>query len=680
MATPTRSAAAARAPRRKAGRSRLPKSAAYLAATHEAIRPLLGAAQDLPAFLAEAGALSLADRRRLVEQAMVLLEHFYVHLPLKEAMHGINPLQRLRLLRHRLAQDDHAAAGSEIAFHAEMSAIFTSLRDLHTNYLLPAPFDRMTAFLPFDVEMCVERGRTHYVVSHLVDGFNHPTFARGVEVTHWSGVPIARAVELSADRHAGSNPEARRANGIAGLTVRPMRIAPAPDAAWVIVGYRTADRREHELRVDWLVVPPLPADDADVGVALGARATRLGLDLETELVNRTRTLLFAPQVVDAEARVRLAPAEGLESSMPRIFRAQEVPTPSGTFAYIRIYSFNVDDPDAFVDEFVRLARQLPQTGLILDVRDNGGGHINAAEQLLQILTPRPIEPEALRFINTPLTFELCRSHAPSPFNALVEGFDLDLGPWVASIRQSVETGAVYSRGFPLTGRRAANALGQQYHGPVVLITNARCYSATDIFAAGFKDHRIGPVLGVDDNTGAGGANVWTHGLLSALFSEPRFPLVPAPGSPFEVLPGGADMRVSIRQNVRVGEQAGTLLEDLGVRPDVRHDMTRHDILNGNVDLIATAGEILANMAVRRLAAIVSANPDGTIALEATTGNIERLDVYLDDRPQTSRPVADGTTSLTLTPPEGDVREVRLEGFAAGELVAARRVAVPPAIA
>ena len=38
-------------------------------------------------------------------------------------------------------------------------------------------------------------------------------------------------------------------------------------------------------------------------------------------------------------------------------------------------------------------------------------------------------------------------------------------------------------------------MGQTYHGPVVLITDALCYSTTDIFAAGFQDHDLGFVLG-----------------------------------------------------------------------------------------------------------------------------------------------------------------------------------------
>ena len=37
------------------------------------------------------------------------------------------------------------------------------------------------------------------------------------------------------------------------------------------------------------------------------------------------------------------------------------------------------------------------------------------------------------------------------------------------------------------------------------------------FAAGFQDHGLGPILGVSGNTGAGGANVWTHDLLRDLW-------------------------------------------------------------------------------------------------------------------------------------------------------------------
>jgi C-terminal processing protease CtpA/Prc len=150
----------------------------------------------------------------------------------------------------------------------------------------------------------------------------------------------------------------------------------------------------------------------------------------------------------------------------------------------------------------------------------------------------------------------------------------------------VITGALFSRGVQITTTEEANDLGQQYFGPVILITDALCYSATDLFAAGFQDHKIGPILGVDGNTGAGGANVWTHALLKDILK----------GSTYELkdLPSGLGMRVSIRRNMRVGEQTGIPIEDLGITPDLKYDMTKADLLQQNIDLINKASELLVS--------------------------------------------------------------------------------------
>ena len=42
--------------------------------------------------------LSRKDRLRIVEQALLLLNMNYVHLPLKRAMHAVDPIQRLSSL------------------------------------------------------------------------------------------------------------------------------------------------------------------------------------------------------------------------------------------------------------------------------------------------------------------------------------------------------------------------------------------------------------------------------------------------------------------------------------------------------------------------------------------------------------------------------------------------------
>jgi hypothetical protein len=645
-------------------------AAPFLAEAAEPVREHLARSVELAEFLQGAGGLTLEERRLLVEQALVLLEQNYVHLPLKVAMHAVNPLQRLRLLRVQLERQTPATMDPEWRFHAELSRIFHSVRDLHTNYLLPDPFGGKIAYLPFQVEEYFDASGSHYVVSRLATGFSAPGFGPGAVVTHWSGMPIDRAVDLNAARFAGSNPAASHARGLETLTIRPLLRHLPPDEEWVVVGYVGTDGQARELRQRWLVVDDLPtfAGPGDAANAL------LGLDLELDQTNRAKTLLFAPQVVgqvqaDQPPVLTTIPAaagEEVPTRMPGLFRARNVTTSAGDFGHLRIFSFNLRTlgvtPDDFVAEFIRLIGLLPQTGLIVDVRGNGGGHIWASECSLQTLTPHRIVPEPAQFINTPLNLRICRNHG-------AEDDPFQLRPWIQSMDQATETGASFSAAFAITPEDLANAKGQHYFGPVVLITDARCYSATDIFAAGFQDHGIGPILGVDDNTGAGGANVWDHQLLSGLLQDP-----PDPDSPYKVLPRGANMRVAIRRTVRVGALAGTPLEDLGVQPNQRHLMTHRDVLEGNLDLLDQAGELLAALPVRRLDIHPAMAADGTLTLQLEVENLDRADVYVDERPRGSVEVTGGAATVVVTGVEG-ARSARVEGFSERELVAARRISL-----
>ena len=68
-----------------------------------------------------------------------------------------------------------------------MIEIFKGLRDLHANYILPAPYNQHTAFLPFLMEEFYDGDERHSVVSRLIAGFTHSHFRSGAEITHWSG-------------------------------------------------------------------------------------------------------------------------------------------------------------------------------------------------------------------------------------------------------------------------------------------------------------------------------------------------------------------------------------------------------------------------------------------------------------------------------------------------------------
>jgi C-terminal processing protease CtpA/Prc len=349
--------------------------------------------------------------------------------------------------------------------------------------------------------------------------------------------------------------------------------------------------------------------------------------------------------------------------MPDVFSARNVATTYGEFGYIRIYTFNVTDAADFVSEFIRLAALLPQNGLIIDVRDNGGGLIYAGEELLQVLTPRQIEPERLQLICTPLNRRLCKEHST----------DLALQPWVESLDRSIETGATFSAPYPITDVNACNVVGQRYQGPVVLVTNARCYSTTDFFAAGFQDHMIGPILGADDNTGAGGANVWTHNLLRQLFEMPSTSGPQSQPSPFITLPRDTGMRVALRRSLRVGAHAGTELEDLGVQPDARHMMTKDDVLHENNDLIEHAASLLIKMPVYVMSAVVTGKSSKDFALDIVTKGVERVDIAIGGHPGLSQLVGDGSAKVVVTADPAPGTAVYLKGYKGIDLVVASRV-------
>lgn len=677
----------------------VPQGAAFLVVPPTPVAPELS---DTTRALAElhgvAGALTLHDRRTLVGQALVVLQENYVHLSLKRAMHAVDPVQRLRLLDHRLEGQTDTAMDPELDFHAELSDIFNSLRDLHTGYRLPMPYASRVAWLPFLVEEFVE-GKPparRYIVSKVVADAGPADFVAGVEITHWNGMTIEAAVARNAERQAGSNPDARHARGLNALTIRPLARSLPPDEEWVTVRYRPlpdatgrqAGPAEYTQR--WLVFQPGDAgrfDPAD----LVAEATAVGLDDHTDDIAHVRKILFAPEVAMAETKSRglvteMAMAVGgpdaLETRLPGVLKARVV-QPSGAspggaeYGYLRIYSFNVAEAETFIDEIVRLLDALPGDGLILDVRGNGGGLIYAAEELLQLLSPREIEPERAQFATTPLNLAICRNHAVS---TAFPG--LELGPWVASISGAVETGATFSQGYPISPPAACNDVGQRYFGPVVLITDPLCYSATDMFAAGFADHGIGTIIGVGGTTGAGGANVWSHGLLRALLAPDN---VAEPGpSPYKPLPAGADFRVAARRTIRVGAHQGDILEDLGVGPDVRYAMTRRDLLEGNGDLIERAIVELAKQRPHPIRIALRPRTGKLPMVVVRTSNVGRIDAWLEltagglteRRWFASRPVHGGRTELD--PDElvgsGDrgAATIEVSAYQRGRLVARRR--------
>ena len=605
--------------------------------------------------------LDVAQRRTIVATFRKLLDGLYTHLPQKRASYGFDPSQRLRLLGERSADPDL----TDTIFHREMAQIITDLRDAHTRYLGPREHADHAMFLPLLVERYVEPdGATGYVASKVVPiepsekaRFTRAGFTAGVELIHWNGFKIARAVELHADHETGGRPDARIARALESLTVRPLRYALEPEEDWVDIEFRTKRGAEREIRLTWKRVqlsPPPPAPPARVAQALA-------YDPISDSAREVKKMLFAGPVWLAEqvAAAGVEPqsvadcyANGwaddrrgwLAGRFAANVAARVVPYKRREYGYLRIYSFQLRDDQAFIEEVIELLGHLPQDGLIVDIRANPGGLIWAAEGLLQILTPNRINPTRFSLTATDMTRAMARA-----------GQNRQLAPWADSLDAAITTGVTHSRSVPLTPNGRCNNLGQHYPGPAVAIVDATTYSAGDLFAAGFVDNNVGKLICTGSATGGGGANVW----------RPRDVARALSGTGHELADlGDVSFTIAARRAERIGE-SGNDIEDTGVVGSFRHPLTLNDLTDHNVDLIAYAGGLLASETVTAMHVV-----NALSGMDVTASGIDRVTVEVDGVPHRSAAVVDGSASFE-TIADADQHLVEVVGYD-GTVVRQRR--------
>jgi hypothetical protein len=368
-------------------------------------------------------------------------------------------------------------------------------------------------------------------------------------------------------------------------------------------------------------------------------------------VRRAKKYRFKRALWSAERRGARRRVAGGAAEFADFLTARAVDTPTGRFGYLRIWSFDVDDDTGFINAAISLLHRLPQTGLIIDLRNNPGGLIPAAERLLQLFTPERVAPTKFALRATRLTAAMSRA----PFN------QAELAPWAESLSTAELTGERYSSHLPITTYEECNDLGQHYGGPVVVAVDANTYSSGDLFTAGILDNRIGPVVCVGQATGAGGANVWGWEDLRAALQAAEQSLPP--------LPGNVSFTVAVRRAVRAGDADGTLIEDAGV-PGQPYEMTRDDIFKGNRDLIDHCAAILAAQPRTRL----DVNRDGR-SLKVKTEGLEQLDMYVNGHPGAPSIILGRNGEHRVRVPTG-AREVELVGFADGVVRQRRRLTFP----
>jgi hypothetical protein len=617
----------------------------FSAIAHQRGKTLPEALNEVPADLA---VLNWGQRLDILDAWVQVLDGVYAHLPLKRALYGFDPIRAIEHLRQQVP------ALTDLQFHRELTSLINRLRDAHTQYSGPRSVTGAVATLPFLVEAWGPADDCHYVVSKVSDRrlVDDPHFEPGVTLTFWNGIPFARAVDLHADSETGGRPDARQARALDSLTFRSIEYGPPPDEHWVDISYTDLKNKERETRLKWRVICPDRAPAASHG---GSARMRRGIDPAAEAVRRAKKLMFNAKLWASE-RSPIAARRASRSPTAKyedFLSARTVKTRSGRFGYLRIWSFDVDDDQGFIDAALKLLSGLPDRGLIIDLRDNPGGLIWAAERLLQVFTPNQVVPTKFALRATPLTGAM----AAARFN------QSELGPWADSIASAPSTGEPYSTHLPITTLEQCNDLGQQYGGPVVVVVNANTYSSGDLFTAGIVDNRIGPVVCIGEATGAGGANVWTSDDLSAALK--------AAGSPLPALANGANFTMAMRRAVRSGDAEGVLIEDSGIVGQP-YSMTQRDIFESNTDLIEHCAKMLAEQPRTQLQVMRRA---GSLAI--TTAGLDHIDIYVDGHPAApGMPLkSDNTVRVKLPAGAGAVEVV---GFSQKVVRQRRRLPAPEA--
>ncbi len=640
-------------------------------------------------------AFSLDDRRRLLRQCHLLFANFYVHAPFKRERGLPDPLAAIEELERRVETANEQLTDDE--FHRLVRRAFVEQEDAHTFYGLPQPYAEALAFLPFQVKRYFdEMGNARYVVSKTMPGFTPEKFGVGAEIVGWSGEPFVRALMRTGQGEVGGNRDAFISTALARMTIRPLRFAERPESAEELIEFRAVGESE----VSSILIP--------WGVGTGFDVTSLfppsgrGVAEVRATFSYANLLLMNPQKCRYEQAAPEDPA--MHSTLPQVFEFQTLESAEELvpreclgengerFGYVRIKSFQLPEAAGPVEsvlagEFARILGLLNERapdGLVLDLRGNMGGSIRAAETMLQMISPLPIQPArfhwrvtralrralvALRQLRERFT-ELSDEE-----RELLTTLAADYGDWMHDGEHDEEADDRLTSGQPITEAMAANEVGQIYQGAVVLLVDAFTYSAGDIFAGGFQDHAIGPVLGITETTGGGGAAKWNYPDFTPALSK-------ATGVPVETLPGEVTLSMAVLRSSRVHAHDGQFIEDVGVKADEVHWPTRGDVLENNRDLMRRAGRLLRERRKDcRLRIEEAKRVGGEIRCRVTGRGYAMARYEVNGEPVVARIEPDGTACLALAA-RWVSRPVRLAVFGCDEdgrvLANARTVVAPEA--
>jgi C-terminal processing protease CtpA/Prc len=598
------------------------------------------------------------QRQKVANEAQLLFHELYVHRDEKVSFYGplVDPVPHVDWLAA------NAKTLPDDLFHTTLQAIFESVRDLHQNYYFPYPYACYSSQLPLTFVAIADPSNPSLPAITVNSLLLKPEvlalvpqltqIAVGDVLTSYDGLPTALAVAALMPFSNGANWSGAFERAVQQLSLRSQVSYLVPANNTLRMTLQRQDGSRYDIEMPWLSVVRAVCKN---GVPQSALATAdLSVDSATDDYQVEYQQTYAlPQ--------QQAAALGLTASAEPILSYGKINAGANTFGYILLTSFSpvVLTVDQTVDEFARILRdELKDTaGLIIDVRDNGGGQIGLADQLPQLLSANQVVSNGFRFINTDTNAMLV--HGPQ-FEGTV---------WQTLIDDVRGTSARFTATAPMTDELVTNSRTQVYFKPVAVLTNAKCFSSCDMFTASMQDNGLAQIWGEDFTTGAGGANVITDATFRSFLPD-------GPNNPFPVLPNGQVMRDAWRQTVRVGSHAGQLIEDYGVLRDQDGTKTMNDVLHpsaSQLGRITTALAALSSAArgsvYMQTSGVLDVGVGAPVGFDATVADTDGIDVVVDGKIVAHQSLALGPAQLVhinVAPmTELGLYRVELRGLRAG---------------
>lgn len=527
--------------------------------------------------------LTKFDKLNILESAARIFEglnpHHFIHLNLLR----IDPPAELRKLKSQVLNGI-----TNFSFHRKVIRIFSKMNDLHSRYFAPLAYRSAIASLGFTISSYYES--KYAKPTYIIHGTN-------LTVTKIDGVPVHFLAIRLGNQSFGSNTEAGRVRGRKALTTRCLLEDPLPVKPNATIQCTDGINEFTYVRPWIYLVPKVPLlfrpDDEPTGSLFSSRGLKL---MAPEDPARELHRLYRleqqqrPQTHASHQSVPTIKNISVPLHATPFFTVAEVTTSSSTYGYINLHSFIPNVPSGFQGDFILYSKYLvnelsttltkmPYKGIVFDIRNNPGGSPFLVKAVFELVTSKNVPPMPIVLRATNLTLSMFSSYPPNPLFI----------PAYAAVQQSYSIGEqftgpiIYFFNYSnlYDGFLSALRVLQVYSGKVVVLTSAESYSAADLFPSWMKDTGAGTIVGVDGLTGGGGAYMGWFSDISRSFSK-TFQ---------DPLPKNIDFTTAFYRLFRTGlRKGGTLIENFGIRPDIRYFETFRDVTCGDLDLFEFLGD------------------------------------------------------------------------------------------